>query len=484
MIGQLPTSTDVLIVGAGPAGLALGVTLAQLGVAHVIIDPRPTVAPGSKAAAVQPRTLEYLERIGVAERLIEDGLRGGGFAAVDGDRPLLRLSYDTITGPYPFLLLISQQQTETRLQERLHELGSEVRRGVRLLDFVDEFPGSAATVVAADGTTRVINARYVIGCDGIHSTVRRRSGLLFPGDAPAALFALADVVAADGDIADTDTTFSFSTHGMLITSALPGGLLRVVAAVAPDTAAPDTAAISTLLRERGPRWAREATVQSLASSSTYRVQQRVAPALRSGNVFLVGDAAHTHSPAGGQGMNTGIQDAANLGWKLHHVITGRVSEQLLDSYHTERHPVAQQLIAFTSQLMGLAMIHDPGTAALRNDTLAAAGGVPGVAHWLANKMSQLDIAYPSTDPADPIAGTRVDPRLAPPCGLSWTLLTPAGTSAAEVASDVTVVASTDVDRPIAIRPDGVAADAALAAQVLRPDVPLAALVGPNGGDVR
>jgi 2-polyprenyl-6-methoxyphenol hydroxylase-like FAD-dependent oxidoreductase len=466
MVDRPPTQTDVLIVGAGPAGLTLGVTLAALGVDHVIIDPKPAVAPGSKAAAIQPRSLEYLDRIGLAERLIDDGLRGGGFAAVDGDRPLLRLSYQGIASPYPFLLLISQQQTEVRLEERLNELGSRVLRGVRLLDMVEEFPGSAATLVDGDGSPHVITARFVVGCDGLHSTVRQRRGLTFPGDAPTHLFALADVVLDGQDVVGLDTTFSFSPHGMLIISALPGGQLRVVASVPPGTGAPDAADVARLLAERGPRWARDAVVKTVAAGSTYQVQQRVVSAMRAGNAFLVGDAAHTHSPAGGQGMNTGIQDAANLGWKLHHVLTGRVGAHLLDTYDAERHPVAEQLIAFTAQLMGLAMITDTATATLRNDLLAAATGVPGAASWLANKLAQLDIAYPAARPDDATAGRRVDPRIAPGRGLSWTVVTPPGAGAVGAPEDAIVVTSDAVDEPIAVRPDGVAADRALAAEAL------------------
>jgi 2-polyprenyl-6-methoxyphenol hydroxylase-like FAD-dependent oxidoreductase len=470
MADRPPAHTDVLIVGSGPAGLTLGVTLAQLGIEHVIIDPKPGVAPGSKAAGVQPRTLEYLDRVGLADRLIEDGLRGGGFAAVDGDRPLLRLSYDNIASPYPFLLLISQQQTEFRLEQRLQELGGRVFRTVRLLDMVDEFPGSAATVVTEDGSVQVITARFVIGCDGVHSTVRQRCGLTFPGDAPAQVFALADVVLAGDDVVGLDTTFSYSRHGMLITSALPGGQLRVVATVPAGTAPPDEADIARLLRERGARWAREATVKSVAASSTYRVQERVVSSMRSGNAFLVGDAAHTHSPAGGQGMNTGIQDAANLGWKLHHVLTGRMGEHLLDTYEAERRPVAERLIAFTTQLTDLAMIHDRDAVVLRNDILAVAATVPGVADWLANKLSQLDIAYPPAQPDDPVAGRRIDPRIAVPRGLSWTLVTPPGISVANAPEDVTLTTSDDVSQPVAVRPDGVAADPALTAEALGVDV--------------
>jgi 2-polyprenyl-6-methoxyphenol hydroxylase-like FAD-dependent oxidoreductase len=438
----LPRQTDVLIVGAGPAGLTLAVTLAQLGIDHVIIDTKPAAAPGSKAAAVQPRTLEYLDRIGVTGDLLSDGLRGGGFAVVNSDsRTLMRMSYESIASPFPFLLLIGQQQTEIRLAQHLEALGGHVHRSVSLLDLHDDFPGTAASVVDQDGLVHAVTARYVAGCDGVHSTVRRLAGIEFPGDAPASLFALADIV-VKGAGTDLDTTFSLSPDGMLITSALPGDQVRVVAAVPEGTPAPDNAAIADLLKTRAGGWIRDAKVDAVAASSVYRVQQRVAATLQQGNIFLLGDAAHTHSPAGGQGMNTGIQDAANLGWKLHHALTGRAVPEILDSYDIERRPVATHLIAFTSQLMQVATITEPTAATLRNDTLHAAAQVPGVTDWLADKLAQLDISYNTGVNDDTISGTRVDPRVSKPHGLSWTVLAP----------------TAEYDRPVAVRPDGIAAD--------------------------
>jgi 2-polyprenyl-6-methoxyphenol hydroxylase-like FAD-dependent oxidoreductase len=458
---QLPRHTDVLIVGAGPAGLTLAVTLAQLGISHVIIDSKPTVAPGTKAAGIQPRTLEYLDRIGLADTLIGDGLRGGGFAVVDRDRPLMRLSYESVASPYPFLLLIGQQQTEVRLAERLEALGGHVHRQATLLDLHVDFPGTAATIVDADGLVHAVTARYVAGCDGVHSAVRRLAGIEFPGDAPPALFALADIILKAAGPADLDTMFSLSPYGMLITSPLPGNQVRVVASVPEGTPAPDAAALGELLNSRGGGWIRSAQVESVASASAYRVQQRVAATLRKDNVFLLGDAAHTHSPAGGQGMNTGIQDAANLGWKLHHLLTGRAAAELLDSYDSERRPVAAHLIAFTAQLMQVATFAEPSSVELRNDTLQAVGNVRGVTDYLATTLAQLDIGYGASSGGDTVTGTRVDPRVSRPRGLAWTLITPPGADVAPTDGDVTVTATAGVDRPIAVRPDGIAADPAL-----------------------
>lgn len=457
---QLPRHTDVLVVGAGPAGLTLAVTLAQLGISHVIIDTKPSAAPGSKAAAIQPRTLEYLDRVGVAEALIEDGLRGGGFAVVDRDRSLMRMSYDTVASPFPFLLLIGQQQTEVRLAERLEALGGHVHRQATLLDLHDEFPGTAATIVDAEGLVHAVTARYVAGCDGVHSTARRLAGIDFPGEAPPALFALADIVVEAAGPADLDTTFSLSPHGMLITSPLPANQVRVVASVPDGTPAPDAAAVAELLSSRGGGWIRSARVESVASASAYRVQQRVAATLRKGNVFLLGDAAHTHSPAGGQGMNTGIQDAANLGWKLHHVLTERAAAELLDSYDAERRPVAAHLIAFTAQLMQIATVAEPSSVELRNDALQAVGNVPGVTDYLATRLAQLDIGYAASSGDDTVTGMRVDPRVSRPCGLAWTLITLPGADVASTDDDLTVTATPDVDHPMAVRPDGIAADSA------------------------
>ncbi|MFD6161002.1 FAD-dependent monooxygenase [Nocardia sp. NPDC060256] len=424
-IPVLPTRTDVLIVGAGPAGLTLAASLRQFGVDHVVIDRNTAIQPGSKAAAVQPRTLEYLERIGVSERLVRAGLRGRGFRLHDRENTLLRACYDDLDTPYPYVLLISQQDTERQVAARLVELGGVVHRGHQFLGVTADFPGVTATVAGPDGVLRAISARYLIGCDGVHSAVRTAAGLDFPGTAPEQLFAIADVYLDGTPVTDEDTTFFLSPAGMLLVSPLAGGQHRIVAPV-PGPATPTAADIERLLLDRGPRGS-AVRVAEVVTASTYRIQERVAERFRAGPIFLVGDAAHTHSPAGGQGMNTGIQDAGNLAWKLHAVLTGLAPADLLDSYHRERHPIAAGLVAFTGQFATLATVRDPVAGRLRNQVLAAAAATPGVTEWIAAKLAQLDLGYTQdSDHGAYRVGQRVSPTTVPPAGLHWVLAVPSG----------------------------------------------------------
>ena len=454
---EFPTSTDVLIVGAGPTGMTLATSLKQLGVDCVVVDQLPDATDDTRAGFVQPRTLEYLRRVQVADPMIDDGLKGRGAVFADVDRDLIRLSYDTVDSPYPFLLMIPQWQTQRRLDQRFAALGGSVLRGVRLLDLVPEFPGSAATVVDSDGVLRVINARFVAGCDGLHSRVRTQLGIGFPGSSPEQMFAVSDVRFDGWPVDRVETAFTLSPHGMLITSPLPKDMVRVVASVAPGTQAPTQQDVADLIQTRGPRWLRNGTVTKLLSSATWHVQERVATQFRQGNTFLVGDAAHTHSPAGGQGMNTGIQDAANLAWKLHHVMRAGAPESLLDSYDAERRPNAQQLIEFTHQIATLATLTGQKQRQMRNDILAALSQVPGVTEALSVRFSQIAIGYgDSNEPFAP--GTRVNPDAIGADDLAWSLLTP-DAAPPDLPPGFKVTVSKEVPHLVAVRPDGIVAGA-------------------------
>jgi 2-polyprenyl-6-methoxyphenol hydroxylase-like FAD-dependent oxidoreductase len=452
----LPASTDVLVVGAGPAGLALGTALALAGVDHLVLDTTSRVDPGSKAAGVQPRTLEYLDRLGVAEDLVAQGVRGSGFGLRDGERSLLDLDFSGLDTPHPYLLLIGQDATETALERRFLEVGGRLHRGHRLLDWWRDHPGVTATVAGPDGEVRAVRARYLVGADGVHSTVREGAGIAFAGDSPPALFALADVRLADPP-AGTTTSFFLSPDGVLLTSALPGDRLRVVASVPPGTGAPTAADVERFLAGRGGGALRTARVAEIDAATTYRFRQRVAERLVDDPVVLLGDAAHTHSPAGGQGMNTGIQDAADLAWRLTECLHHDGGPDVLAGYEAERRPVAQELIAFTGQLTALATLTDPTLAGLRNTVLGAVGGIDEVTTWITRRLSQLDIGYGAGPGL--VAGNRLPPGALthPPSYPAWILADPAADTPTR-AGRLEVVPAPSLERAALVRPDGVIAE--------------------------
>ncbi|TDW24364.1 FAD-dependent monooxygenase [Kribbella kalugense] len=451
-VPELPASTEVLIVGAGPAGLTLAASLRQLGVDFVLIDRNTSVQPGSKAAAVQPRTLEYLERIGVSDTLVATGVRSPGFSLHDRERTLLRATFAELDTPFPYVSLVSQQTTEEHLLRRLLELGGTVHRDHRFIGFSTDFPGVSVTVAGPDGALQAISARYLVGCDGVRSAVRTAAGIGFPGQAHEQLFTIADVrlSAAGQELVAHDTTFFLSGAGMLLFSPLAGEQYRVVSPAPPGQTEPTPSDVQRLLTERGP----QATVTEVIRASTYRVQERVAEQFRNGPVLLVGDAAHTHSPAGAQGMNTGIQDAGNLAWKLHAVLTGAAGDELLDSYHAERHPVAAEMVAFTALFAKMASVRDPVAARLRNGVLAAAASAPGATDWIATKLSELDVSYANGPACGLRVGDRVPPTVVPGRDLRWTLAVPETEDLPQQRRNLGVRHVPDLDEALLVRPDG------------------------------
>ncbi|GIH93851.1 FAD-dependent oxidoreductase [Planobispora siamensis] len=377
---MLPTSTDVLVVGAGPTGLTVAVSLAGQGHDVTVVDNQAAGDNTSRAAVVHARTLEVLEPLGVSGRLTGLGIHARRFTIRDRDRLLVPVEFDRLPTAYPYTLMISQAETERILLERLTELGARVARPYTLQSLVQDDDGVTATMT--DGSA--VRARYLVGADGMHSTVREQAGIGFTGGQYAESFSLADVRLGGGVPAD-EVVLYFSPAGLVVVAPLPGGSHRIVATVDEAPAVPDAAFVQALLDARGPQ-RDPVVVHEVIWGSRFRVHHRVADAYRAGRVVLAGDAAHVHSPAGGQGMNTGIQDATVLGEALSAALKG--DEAALDAYGAVRRPVAEQVVAFAGRLTRLATL-SRSIRPVRNLVLRALAHVAGFRRNLAWRLSGL-----------------------------------------------------------------------------------------------
>ncbi|WP_433295037.1 FAD-dependent monooxygenase [Actinoplanes sp. CA-030573] len=368
--------TEVLIVGAGPVGLALGASLAARGKQALVVDRQAAGTNTSRAAVIHARTLEALDQIGVSKELVDGGLKVPRFVVRDGDRPLLTVDFGGLPTPYPYTLMLPQSDTERILADRLHQLGGPIRREAEVVGIAPDDDGVTATL--AGGET--IRARYLVGADGMHSLVRERSGIGFTGDAYAQSFVLADV-RMDWQLPDDEVMLYFAPAGLAVIAPLPGGRHRIVATLDDAPERPGLGDVQALLDERGPR-RQPARVREIVWSSRFRVHHRLADHYRAGRIFLAGDAAHVHSPAGGQGMNTGIQDAIDLAATL-------AAGTDLDGYERRRRPVAAGVVALTDRMTRIATVRHRTAIAARNTVLPLAGRIPAVRRALAMNLSEL-----------------------------------------------------------------------------------------------
>ncbi|MDR7276933.1 FAD-dependent monooxygenase [Catenuloplanes atrovinosus] len=395
---------DVVVVGAGPTGLWLAGELRLGGASVTVLESRPERDRHSKALTVHPRTLEIFDTRGVVDRFLAEGLRvpNGHFASLPD-----RLDFSVLDTPYPYTLVLPQARTEELLEERARALGAVIRRGVRVAGLAPD------GVRLDDGST--VAGRYVAGCDGTRSTIRDAAGIGFPGTDTTVRGWLADVV-LDAPPAGGVLTLS-GPHGGLMVVPMPGGLHRLVGVDArpADDRAPTLDEVrATVLRVAGtdfgmrdPDWL-----------SRFGNAARQADAYRRGRVLLAGDAAHMHFPAGGVGMNVGIQDAHNLGWKLAAVAGGRAPDALLDTYHAERHPVGAELLEHTRAQTALMTAYSADGQALRRVLSGLIATVPGLSRALAERLSGLSVTYP--------AGPRTPDRPLPDGGTLFTRLRAGG----------------------------------------------------------
>jgi 2-polyprenyl-6-methoxyphenol hydroxylase-like FAD-dependent oxidoreductase len=349
------TDCPVLIIGAGPTGLVLALWLTRLGVRVRIID--KTAEPGttSRAVAVQARTLEFYRQVDIAGAVVEAGVQVGAANLWVGGAKAARLPLGRLgegLSPFPYALTYPQDAHERLLIERLDALGVTVERQTELIRF-DQHPERVrAELRRADGSEEVCEAAYLAGCDGAHSTVREGLATGFPGGTYSGLFYVADVDAA-GPAADGDIHVDLEEADFLAVFPLKGpGRLRLIG---PARWGPDREHRELTFDDVGKRAIGnlKLTIAGVNWFSTYRVHHRVAARFREGRIFLLGDAAHVHSPVGGQGMNTGIGDALNLAWKLAAVLNGGARDSLLATYEPERIGFARRLVATTDRAFTL-----------------------------------------------------------------------------------------------------------------------------------
>lgn len=383
---------DVLIAGAGPTGLTLATALAARGIRTIIIDRLTQGANTSRAAVVHARTLEILEPLGVTAELLAQGLVAQRFTIRDRDRVLVPIDFQGLPTQYPYTLMVSQAVTESVLEARLAALGGQVLRPRTLSLLAQDASGTTATL--DDGST--LRTRYAVGADGMHSRVRECAGIAFSGGTYGESFVLADV-RLSGAVASDEVILYFSPAGMVVLAPLPGGVHRIVATVEDAPEQPSAEYVQGLLDARGPERER-ALVQEVLWGSRFRVHHRVADAYRAGRVLLAGDAAHVHSPAGGQGMNAGILDATSLAAALERALAGDAGA--LDAYGAERRPVARQIVAFADLLTRLATV-SPRLRGLRNVLLRTLSRLSVFRRRLAWRLSGL--VYRRAEPAAALA---------------------------------------------------------------------------------
>ncbi|MCX4234978.1 FAD-dependent monooxygenase [Streptomyces ortus] len=393
---------QVVIAGGGPVGLWLAAELRLGGVSVTVVEERTDIDQRSKALTVHPRTIEILASRGVHEPFLAEGLRipGGHFAMLEQ-----RLDFGVLDTPFPYTLALPQARSEELLAEHALALGATVLRGHRVGGFTEDADAVTVQVQGPDGPYE-LRAAYLVGCDGTRSTVRTAAGIDFPGTPSTVLGWLGDVVL---DHPPRPGFGVFGLRGGLLVAPLPGGRYRLVG-ISPDSLTTESPGELTLAELRAKVVAitgEDYGMRDPVWLSRFGNATRLASEYRRGRVLLAGDAAHQHFPTGGVGMNVGIQDAHNLGWKLAATVGGRAPAGLLDSYHAERHPVGAQLMEHSRAQTALMTGFTPEGLDLRSFLSGMIATQPGFGGALAERLTALAVTYPASDAAaHPLTGSR------------------------------------------------------------------------------
>jgi 2-polyprenyl-6-methoxyphenol hydroxylase-like FAD-dependent oxidoreductase len=388
---------SVLISGGGPVGLTMANELARYGVAVRIVDTAPQRTDKSKALVLWPRTLELLEHGGYVEPFLKAGYPGHGAQLSDGRNAVATIYLKDIDTRYPYALMIAQSETERVLEECLSARGVEVERSVTMESFTDKGTGIEAVLRKADGSRETVQADWLLGCDGAHSTTRHGLGVAFEGSTLDSDWWLADIHVTGLEPQDMLHIF-WHRDGILAFFPITPGRWRVIGDLGAVTSSdhhadPTLEEIQAMIAHRGTTGIKVADPIWL---SAFRINERKVKDYSRGRIFLSGDAAHIHSPAGGQGMNTGMQDAFNLAWKLNLVAKGIARPSLLDSYSTERSAVGDMVLRNAGKMTEAAVARNPIVQVMRNTIVKFALGFPQISHVMADTLAELNIAYPDS----------------------------------------------------------------------------------------
>lgn len=406
----------VLIVGGGPVGLTMACELARYGVDFRIVDKAAVRTDKSKALVLWSRTLELLERGIGAAPFVEAGLQTQRVSIMKGDDLIGSVDTSAVATPYPYALMIPQSETERLLEEQLERQGARVERSVEATTIDIASDGATVVLRDADGVEETVFADWLIGCDGAHSIVRHTLGVSFAGETFPSDWVLGDVH-MNGYPHGTDVTVYWHREGVLVIFPIVSGRYRVLcdteSSGAAQPPAPTLDQLQTLLDRRGSSGM---TITDPVWLAGFRINDRKVSDYRHGRVFLAGDAAHIHSPAGGQGMNTGMQDAFNLAWKLALVIQGKSGDGLLDSYSPERSYVGDQVLKAAGRLTKVATLKNPVAQHIRNFAMHCLLGFPPVQRMASDTVTEVAVHYPDsplngkTVRGVPRPGDRLEPR--------------------------------------------------------------------------
>lgn len=475
----------VLVVGAGPTGLAAAVELSRLGVGVRIVDRAPHPAAESRALAVQARTLELLRIRGVGEEMLPLGNEVRSAALHADGRDLARVELTRMPSAFNGILMLAQSETERLLAEQLNRQGVKVERGVEVVSVRDDAAAQSvsATLRSTGGEDERIDAQYLIAADGPHSMIRKALGVPFPGRALPHDYVLADLH-IDGPMPEDAVSIFLARQGFVAVFPMGHRRFRMMATdpsgvLATRGSTPTVLAMQELFDRVVDMPAR---LHGLNWSSQFRINSRVIPNMRSGRVIFGGDAAHVHSPAGGQGMNLGIQDMINLSWKLAMVLDGRGRPELLDSYSSERLPVIRKVLRFTEIGTRVFNSTNPLVHAARIRMAPRALARDAVQNAAASMFGQLSAGYRGdalTDGAGHLGALRAGDRVPDVDGLYDALDLGALTLFAGSEAGAVLDVARAWHRVVSVRDQDVAPGWLL----VRPDGYLAAAGGPNDGPV-